>query len=137
VYFTIIFYHAALPLTKASIILQYLRVFPGKNFRKVCWITLVTIMLYELSAVLCSIFTCVPVAGFWDLSISSHCLNIEILYFFHAAFGILTDFVIIFLPMPMLASLKLPQRQKICLMLLFALGGLYVSDVFVYKYTKH
>lgn len=48
----------------------------------------------------------------------------KFIWFFNAAFNILTDIIILALPMPVLSSLRLPIKQKIGLMFVFALGGL-------------
>ncbi|KAI9870835.1 MAG: hypothetical protein M1830_003747 [Pleopsidium flavum] len=45
------------------------------------------------------------------------------LWFSIFALRIATDLAIFALPMPVLASLQLPRKQKICLMLVFAVGG--------------
>ena len=53
-------------------------------------------------------------------------MNSKIVYFTNAPFNILTDFVLFFLPLRTLAQLQLPRKQKTGLILLFAIGLLYV-----------
>ncbi|TVY85526.1 Satratoxin biosynthesis SC1 cluster protein [Lachnellula suecica] len=121
---SVVFYHATLGLTKTSIIFQYLRVFYDTPIRIACWAVLTIVSFYSISAVSTSIFTCRPVAAFWDKSIEGDCFKTGgFLYFFHPSFNILTDLVLITLPLPMLSTLSLPRKQKIGLMLVFTLGG--------------
>ncbi|KUJ11052.1 PTH11-like integral membrane protein [Mollisia scopiformis] len=120
---SILFYNISLICTKASIILQYLRVFVGPRIRIACWTALAIVVAYFIQAIITSIWTCVPIYAFWDLSITGHCIDRKFLWFFNAAFNIFTDLLIITLPMPVLKSLRLPIRQKIGLMMIFALGA--------------
>ncbi|KAF8846925.1 hypothetical protein BDZ45DRAFT_682215 [Acephala macrosclerotiorum] len=119
----IICYNISLSATKISIILQYMRVFVGRRIQLVCWIVLGIVIAYFIQAILTAIWTCVPISAFWNLSEEGNCINKKFLWFFNAAFNILTDLIIITLPMPALSTLRLPLRQKIGLMGVFALGG--------------
>ena len=69
---------------------------------------------------------CVPLAKFYDPSVPGFCFDKEALWFSNSAIHILTDLIILVYPMPVLRSLQLPRRQKVALMGVFALGGLYV-----------
>lgn len=48
----------------------------------------------------------------------------EGLWFSNASMHIATDIVILLIPIPALSGLELPQRQKMALISIFALGGL-------------
>jgi hypothetical protein len=52
------------------------------------------------------------------------CINKTFLWLFNAGFNIFTDLIVLGLPMPMLSSIKLPLKQKIGLIFVFALVGL-------------
>ena len=67
-------YYLALGTAKASIILQYLRVFPQRRFRLACHTLLTVVTIYTLWGFLSAVFACSPVAYFWDQSIRGHCL---------------------------------------------------------------
>jgi hypothetical protein len=72
-----------------------------------------------------SILACTPVRYFWDRSIpGGKCIKFEIWWFFHAAFCIVSDFVLCILPLPMLKTLNIPRKQKYSLLAVFAVGGL-------------
>ncbi|KAE9373323.1 hypothetical protein N431DRAFT_482387 [Stipitochalara longipes BDJ] len=119
----ITFYNASLSLTKASILLQYLRVFVSKGIRRACWGTLAFVAAYGIYTIMSNIFACIPVSAFWSPTPDMRCISKKFSWFFNASFNILTDLVIIALPIPTLKSLKLPARQKVGLMVIFALGG--------------
>jgi hypothetical protein len=123
-YVSILFYNISLCFTKISIILQYMRVFIGPRIRRACWVLLAIVVAYFIQAIITAIWTCVPIDGFWSLNKPARCISKEFLWFFNASFNIFTDILIITLPMPALSSLRLPLKQKIGIIMIFALGGL-------------
>ncbi|KAH7389242.1 hypothetical protein BKA64DRAFT_680100 [Cadophora sp. MPI-SDFR-AT-0126] len=122
-WWSILCYNSSLTLTKISIVLQYLRVFVGPRIRYACWSTIGLIMIYGIWTIASAIFTCVPIAAFWDVNIHGRCIPHKFLWFFNAAVNIATDLTILILPMPVLSTLRLPLKQKVGLMFIFALGG--------------
>ena len=129
-YLTIPFYNTALLCAKASILLQYHRVFPTLSMRITCSIAVAGLATYGSWAVVSGFLNCIPVAKFWDSSIRGYCLNMKALWFSNASMHIFTDLVILIVPIPALKNLKLPLKQKIGVMGIFALGSLYVSSYF-------
>ncbi|PYI22949.1 hypothetical protein BO86DRAFT_396732 [Aspergillus japonicus CBS 114.51] len=120
---TIPFYNAALLCAKASILMQYFRVFPTRRMRRICWLMIAVLATYGTWAVLSAFLNCVPVAKFWDSSIPGFCLSSEGLWFSNASMHITTDLVILIIPIPALVALELPKKQKIALISIFAIGG--------------
>ncbi|EIT83338.1 integral membrane protein [Aspergillus flavus] len=120
---TIPFYNAALLCAKASILLQYFRVFPTRRMRLITWVMLGILGIYGSWAVLSGFLNCIPVAKFWDKTLEGYCLDDKGLWFSNASMHITTDLVILIIPIPALAKLDLPKRQKIALITVFALGG--------------
>lgn len=98
--------------------------FPTRRMRIACNTMIAVLATYGTWTILSAWLNCIPVSKFWDDSVPGYCLNKEGLWFSNAAMHILTDLVILVLPMPVLNSLQLPKRQKIALMGVFALGGL-------------
>lgn len=119
-------YSIALFLTKVSILLLYLRLFPHDGFVKACWIIIAVMGTFLFWTIFGFMFMCTPVNYFWDRSIEGHCFNPEWVYFTNAPFNIVTDFVLFGLPMPILWELQLPIRQKAGLIFLFGIGLVYV-----------
>ncbi|KAJ5794710.1 hypothetical protein N7457_001309 [Penicillium paradoxum] len=120
---TIPFYNAAVLCAKASILMQYLRVFPTRRMRIICWLMITILGVYGTWAVISAFFNCIPVAKFWDDSIKGYCLSKPGLWFSNASMHITTDFAILLIPIPALMAVELPRRQKFALMAMFALGG--------------
>ncbi|PKY03937.1 integral membrane protein [Aspergillus campestris IBT 28561] len=120
---TIPFYNAALLSAKASILLQYYRVFQTSRMRTISWVMIGVLATYGSWAVLSGFLNCIPVAKFWDPSITGYCLNQKGLWFSNAAMHIATDLAILIIPIPALIGLEIPKRQKIALISVFALGG--------------
>ncbi|CAI7576473.1 unnamed protein product [Penicillium bialowiezense] len=120
---TIPFYNAAVLCAKASILMQYFRVFPTQRMRVVCWIMISILGIYGTWAVMSAFLNCIPVAKFWDPSIPGSCLSKTALWFSNASMHIATDLAILIIPIPALLAVDLPRRQKFALMLMFALGG--------------
>ncbi|KAJ5647334.1 hypothetical protein N7490_003706 [Penicillium lividum] len=120
---TVPFYNAAVLCAKASILMQYFRVFPTRRMRIVCWIMITVLATYGTWAVISAFLNCIPVAKFWDDSIPGFCLSKPGLWFSNASMHITTDIAILIIPIPALIAIEIPRRQKAALMILFGLGG--------------
>lgn len=120
---TIPFYNAAVLCAKASILMQYFRVFPTHRMRVVCWIMITILAIYGTWAVISAFLNCIPVAKFWDDSIQGYCLDKTKLWFSNASMHISTDIAILIIPIPALMAVDLPRKQKLALMIMFSLGG--------------
>ncbi|KAG0156121.1 hypothetical protein PDIDSM_3297 [Penicillium digitatum] len=103
---TIPFYNAAVLCAKASILMQYFRVFPTHRMRVVCWVMITFLGIYGTWAVISAFLNCVPVAKFWDESIPGFCLSKTNLWFSNA-----------------IIPSQLSTCPKDALMIMFALGG--------------
>ena len=119
-------YSISLALSKISILLMYMRLFPGKRFNIACWTTIAVLLICLVRVCFGLMFMCTPVAFLWDKTLKGTCLDGRIIYFTSASLNVITDFAIFFLPMPILAKLQLPRRQKVALILLFGVGLVYV-----------
>ncbi|KAF9885039.1 hypothetical protein FE257_000770 [Aspergillus nanangensis] len=116
------FYNMSLTLTKAAIVFLYLRLFPTAKFIVAARVILAVIILYGLWTVISAFLNCLPVNYFWDTSVDGHCIPKAFLWWFNAAMNILTDISILVLPIPVVSRLRLPFRQKIAVLFIFATG---------------
>lgn len=132
-----IIYKFTINLTKISILLLYLRIFPNKSFRKAVYGLLVFVIGYAVASITATTFQCTPVARTFDHDIPGTCINNTAFWYANAGANILSDFAILALPMPVVNSLHLPRRQKLGLMVVFALGGLLVSPLFAASLTHN
>jgi hypothetical protein len=114
-------------MTKASILLFYMRIFDvGDTFvRIVARLATVAIIVWCLSVILCSFLLCRPFAFNWDQSIpDGHCGNQILSYVLTGSFNILTDVIVLTLPLPMIWKLQMQFRNKVALTIVFAIGFL-------------
>ena len=121
---TVPFYNASLLCAKATILMQYYRVFATRPTRIASVVMIAVLAAYGTWAVVSAFLNCVPVEKFWKPSVSGHCLSKKGLWFSNAAMHITTDIAVFLIPLPALSALQLPKRQKIAMVAIFALGGL-------------
>jgi hypothetical protein len=114
----------AVNVTKASILAQYLRLFSSRSTRFVCYFLLVLLIPVLCWSVFAGTFLCTPVAKLWKPQLPGHCMNARQYWLSAAAINIGMDFTVLLLPLPAITQLRLPRKQKICLILIFLLGFL-------------
>lgn len=85
---------------------------------------MVVITGWNLGQLLSVIFLCIPVAGFWDKSIDAVCQNQQVGVWVNAAGNMITDLIIIVLPLPALWKLHLPRGQKFAVFGIFGIGSM-------------
>ncbi|KFY03335.1 hypothetical protein O988_01566 [Pseudogymnoascus sp. VKM F-3808] len=125
------FYKITINLTKASILLLYLRIFIQRPFRIICYVMLGIISSYMVATFFSSVFQCTPIPRAWDKTIHGTCISIPKNWYANAGFSIATDFIILVLPMPILYKSRLPSNQKVALMFVFALGAfVMITSIF-------
>ena len=69
-----------------------------------------------------AIFSCIPVQGFWDVTIKAKCVNQLQFYIGQAVATILLDLVLLCLPVFPVLRLQVSNAQKIGLVAIFGLG---------------
>lgn len=89
---------------------------------------MVFVVVTGTGSVLASTFQCTPIHKAWDTTgkVSGSCINVNALFFANAGLDIFQDAVIYVLPMKMLYQIQIPKRQKMALMMVFAVGGFVV-----------
>lgn len=133
--------------TKTSILLFYISI--SQNYRLVQWGNWITLFVVNACGIILAFlvaFQCKPVIfdvvvikygrnqTNWWLKLSdtflthtpstTKCIGTYALIYASAPVNFLTDLSILILPMPILTSLRLPKKQKIILIGVFAAGGL-------------
>ena len=122
------FYLPAIATTKFSVLLFYNRVFPIPRFRILLYILASTVAAWWIATQSTVIFECTPIDFSWDQRGKGHCINLDKFFFAHAIPNIVTDIVLLSIPLPMIWNLQLPRSQKVALSGVFLLGGLYVAS---------
>ena len=117
-------YATSITLIKASILFFYQRVFPTPNFVLITRIIGGFVVAWWVVVVIIQVFSCNPIHGFWDTSTPSTCVNPAHFYIAVAVPNILTDIIMLCLPVRMVWRLQTSPVQKIALSLTFLTGAL-------------
>ncbi|KAH8675578.1 hypothetical protein BX600DRAFT_177444 [Xylariales sp. PMI_506] len=120
-----LFYVTSLALTKISMLIFYLQVFPKRGFRICCYVLIGLNIIYALGFDMVCIFQCSPIEGVWlswDGEYKAKCLSINIMGWVAAAVNIALDLVTIILPLPELFQLSLSLKKKSQILTMFMLG---------------
>ena len=116
-------YLAAVALPKLSILCLYLRIFVQSSYRMVTYILIGIVIANWIAFILASIFQCSPFEYQWNKKISGHCFDVQTFYELLNVPNILTDAVMLVLPMPMVWHLSIPRAHKLGLTLVFLAGS--------------
>ncbi|KAM0227112.1 hypothetical protein ACHAPO_011790 [Fusarium lateritium] len=108
---------------KLSIAFQCLRIFITAKARRLFISLTVYFAVYGVLCLMLTVFTCYPVAKYWDDSIPGKCLDNRALRYAFAGINIVNDIVILVAPMPFLQNLQIGRKIKVVLMVVFAAGG--------------
>ena len=73
---------------------------------------------------LMTVFSCHPVAYFWDRDLHGQCLDINALAYANSGMSIAQDLIVIALPLPVLTKLNMSMKKKIGVVFMFAVGSL-------------
>jgi hypothetical protein len=120
-----ILYNPILALVKTSILLFLLRLFgqkPGVR-RFIVWVNTANIGML-IAVFFATVLQCTPINKTWDPRVEGTCIDRRILFTVSSSFNILTDMLILALPLRIFIDLKIPRRTKIALMFVFLLGFL-------------
>ncbi|KAJ5042111.1 uncharacterized protein L3040_004669 [Drepanopeziza brunnea f. sp. 'multigermtubi'] len=122
VYVTLIFYQLALAFTKLSILVFYLRVFPGKRERIMCWTTIAIVIAYSTALLIADILSCQSVGGRSYFGPNVKCTNLRTILVTSTICHTITDVWIIVMVLPVIWKLQLPRGQRYSLMAVLSLG---------------
>ncbi|ORY69615.1 uncharacterized protein BCR38DRAFT_419577 [Pseudomassariella vexata] len=120
-----ILYNPILALVKTSVLLSLLRLFgqtPGVR-RFILWVN--TANLAAMVGILVAVvLQCYPIEKTWEPLREGTCIDRRILFVTMASFNILTDLLVLGIPLRILSGLKIPTRTQFALMFVFLLGFL-------------
>ena len=120
----------SLTLVKVSILLFYARIFEVQGFIVSAKIAAVFIGMWASAVILSSFLLCRPFAFNWDQTIpGGKCSNQVLSYQITGVLNLVTDVVVLLLPMPYIWNLQLRLSRKFALTALFSVGILCVSTI--------
>ena len=117
-------YASAILTIKLCILSFYRRIFAVAEFKILSSIVVAVVIAWWIAIVLVSIFSCHPINGFWDATVKPRCINTEAFFVGNAVPNIVTDIIILLLPIRMIWRLHVSRDQKLALSFVFMLGGL-------------
>jgi hypothetical protein len=131
----------------------YLRIFTGRKFRIAAIAVMGLCVAYTLAAVLLTVFACNPIRKSWDKELPGNCVESIKIWYCNlggetidkrivtdnstatSILNIITDIMIICLPMYEIRRLQLPWSKKLLLCLLFSLGIFVIACTIVRMIT--
>jgi hypothetical protein len=118
-----ILYNPILALVKASVLLFLLRLFGQKSGvrRFILWLNAAN-LLNMIAVFFATVFQCFPIEKNWEPRLKGTCVDRRILFTTNSSINILTDLLVLGLPLRIFIDLKIPRRTKIALMFVFLLG---------------
>ncbi|KAF9872151.1 hypothetical protein CkaCkLH20_10488 [Colletotrichum karsti] len=122
-YATVVLYNFTQLSVKFSILSQYRRIFRTDGAKRIITGLIIWLAVYAAFCLGTSIFTCWPVAKYWDNSIEGGCIERSVLNYAIAGFNILNDLIILFIPIPWLRNLQVTFRAKLVLIGVFTCGA--------------
>ena len=129
-------YLAAITFPKLCILSIYLRIFITKAYRMTVYTLGMTVILTFIGGGLAGSLGCQPLAYFWDHTIpGGHCFNTNAFFRWISLPNVLTDVIMLVLPLPFIWALHMTRNQKIGLTVTFLTGsvGLIAS---IFRFTK-
>jgi hypothetical protein len=112
-------------MVKLSILATYNRLFSvDRNFQRVTIGVAAIVVGWMISVTLVQIFTCNPIPGAWLQTITKKCIDQTAFYYGNAISNVITDFILLIMPMPMIWKLNMSTSKKVNVTMLFILGGL-------------
>ncbi|KAI1338419.1 hypothetical protein F5Y15DRAFT_417064 [Xylariaceae sp. FL0016] len=132
-----IFYVPAIGLTKISVLLFFLRVFPGDNFRRICLLTIAHCAAFTAAILFGTIFSCTPIEYTWlgwTGEVKGSSIDTNAFWWAQAGINIATDLFILLLPIPGILALNLGTRKKIYVLLMFSVG-LFITIISIVRLT--
>ncbi|KAM0270896.1 hypothetical protein ACHAQH_009258 [Verticillium albo-atrum] len=114
----------SLSLCKISILLLYLQLFPVAHIVWVSYTTIGVIIAWAIATILAGSFICRPFAMNWDQTIpGGTCGNQVTSFTVTGIINLVTDVVVLVLPMPLLYKLQLATYKKVTLIAVFGMGA--------------
>ena len=114
--------------TKLSVLLFYKRVFRGNTFNAAVWTMIAIVVVWTVAFFLANVLQCYPIWINWNASgaQADQCINTNMMYKAQAWTDVLTDIMILSLPVPCIWALQMPARHKVGVTSIFLLGLLTV-----------
>ncbi|TGZ82628.1 hypothetical protein EX30DRAFT_305028 [Ascodesmis nigricans] len=129
-----IVYSTTVGIIKVSLLLMYIRIFTIPAFRKVAWTLMCIAVSWAIAINFASAFQCTPVKKAWLPQTPGTCIHVKAFFFGNAIPNIITDLVMLCLPMPVVWTLHSSLGHKLSLSVVFSLGA-FTIFASTYRFT--
>ncbi|KAJ8109483.1 hypothetical protein OPT61_g7428 [Boeremia exigua] len=122
---TTVLYSPALAFAKLSFLCFYLYLNPATGFRTGVYFTMFVVVGSCVGIVVSLLAACNPFSRNIDVTVKDgQCLNKASLYIATGVLNIITDIMVIALPIPMVLGLQMSKSRKVMLVMLFSVGSI-------------
>ncbi len=121
--------NAATVSIRISMLLFYIRIFVVRRFRTICWIFIILNLLILISIIFTACLICQPILYSFDKTIpGGHCGNLAHFELYSTITSLVSDSVIVILPMPMIWRLQMHTKRKVGISIVFGMGTVYTPS---------
>lgn len=119
-----------LGFVKASIVMLYIRIFSPPSlgwFRMTSRAMLVIVVAWTISSFFGTMLQCTPISTLWTVlekDYENRCIDRAQFYWIVGMSNIVTDAMILLMPLPIIWELQIPTRQRLAVGGIFLLGAL-------------
>ncbi|KAJ5894290.1 hypothetical protein N7495_005981 [Penicillium taxi] len=117
-----ILYTGCIGCIKISILLLYRRLFPTKHMKVAVNVVTYIIVLWAFGGILTGCFACIPTKKLWAPETPGGCMDLAKFYVGLQIPNVLTDAIILFMPMHIVWNLPISRAQKLGLSGIFVVG---------------
>ena len=121
----IVMWAMAVMAPKLAILGLFLRIFTKHWHRVSCFVLIGIVSASAFVVVLATALQCVPIQALWDPDghPNAHCIDTNAFWRWGSFPNIITDVMMLFLPVPCIWKLQLSTRDKVGVILTFATGS--------------
>ncbi|KAI1815012.1 hypothetical protein GGS20DRAFT_545685 [Poronia punctata] len=130
---TSVLYFTIAGATKLGILGMYYRVFHvSQAFRYQLFVSAGLVLAFWVGSTVATLTNCVPLEWSWRNSLADprYCFNYNVFWMATGVYEICLDAIILTLPIAVVARLQFSIKQKLSVLGIFMLGGLYVAWYF-------
>ncbi|KAG4440826.1 hypothetical protein IFR05_003698 [Cadophora sp. M221] len=110
---------------KVTLLLILVRVFtPFRKIISAIWAFIFAMLLYYIIVTALKLFKCRPIRSAWDPNTPGKCFGDVVLFSIDTSLSIITDLIILILPIPLVWSLQVTTKVKLRTIALLGAGGL-------------
>ena len=119
-------------LTKVTLLLILARpLAPYKKIMALIWGSMGAILAFYIFITILKIRICTPIDLFWDPKVQGSCWNEHLILIADTVMSVVSDLVVLALPMPLLWCMQIPVKKKLGIAALLGFGGVATATSIV------